>query len=449
METQVEQLDGDRVRLTIEVPAEDVQHAVAHATSDLASTVKIPGFRNGKVPTPVLVQRIGKQRLYTEAVESHIGSWFWSAASQTRVQPVEQPEYAYELPETDDAAWRFTAEFPVQPKPEPADWRLLEVPKLEIEIPDEAVSEQLEQLQRIAAEVVPVEGRPAQDGDVAIVDLVADGQAQRDLVVELGAGRLIEEIEAAITGLSVGESHEVAYELADGTRRTVAITVKEIREQVLAPLDDDVARAISEFSTLEELRNDIVRRIREQLDEEIDDRFRAAAVDELVNATDVRPGRLVVEARTRELINGFVRSLQSRGVDVAAYFQLTGQSPEELEQRLRAEATLSVARELVLEAVADSLGIEVSDDDIRGDLKESGELEEDIDRFFAEGGADRVRGSIRMRKALDRVVAEVTAISMEEAAERAKQDEARESIWTPDKDRAASEKKLWTPASKE
>src|SRR6202043_3896655 len=116
---------------------------------------KIPGFRNGKVPTPVLVQRIGKERLYTEAVESHIGNWFWNAATQTRVQPVEQPEYAYELPETEDAAWRFTAEFPVQPKPEPADWRQLEVPRLEAEIPDEAIQQQLEELQRIAAEVVP------------------------------------------------------------------------------------------------------------------------------------------------------------------------------------------------------------------------------------------------------------------------------------------------------
>jgi trigger factor len=449
METQVEQLDGDRVRLTIEVPAEDVRHAVAHATSDLAAHVKVPGFRAGKVPAPVLVQRIGKERLYTEAVESHIGNWFWNAASATRVQPVEQPEYAYELPKTDDQAWRFTAEFPVQTKPEPADWRQLEVPKLEIEIPEEAVARQLEELQRVAAEVVPVEGRPAQEGDVAIVDLVAEGQAQRDLVVELGAGRLIEEIEAAIVGLGVGESREVAYELADGTRRTVAITLKEIREKILAPLDDDIARATSEFPTLEELRADIVRRIREQLDEEIDGRFRASAVDELVRATDVKLGRLVVEARTRELINGFVRSLQSRGIDAPAYFQLTGQSPEELEQRLRAEAALSVARELVLEAVADKLGIEVSDSDIRGDLKESGELDEDIDRFLAEGGADRVRESLRMRRALDRVAAEVKTISPEQAAERAKQDEARESIWTPGKDRAASEKKLWTPASKE
>jgi trigger factor len=225
--------------------------------------------------------------------------------------------------------------------------------------------------------------------------------------------------------------------------------VKELREKVLAPLDDDVARATSEFDTLDELRADIVRSIREQLDEEIDERFRAAAVDELVNATDVRPGRLVVEARTRELVNGFVRSLTSRGIDVAQYFQLTGQQPEELEQRLRGEAALSVARELVLGAVADKLGIEVTDEDIRGDLTAAGEEEEAIEHFFAEGGADRVRESIRMRRALDRVAAEVKTITMAEAEERAKQDEARESIWTPEKDRAPAETTLWTPASKE
>src|SRR4051794_26950730 len=213
METQVEQLDGDRVRLTVEVPAADVHHAVEHATRDLAARVKVPGFRNGKVPTPVLVQRIGKERLYTEAVESHIGNWFWNAATETRQLPVDQPEYAYELPESDDQAWSFVAEFPVQSKPEPADWSQLEVPKLEIEIPDEAVEQQLEELQRLAAEIVPVDGRPAQAGDVVVVDLVADGQAQRDLVVEIGAGRLLEEIEAGIVGLGVAESREVEYEL--------------------------------------------------------------------------------------------------------------------------------------------------------------------------------------------------------------------------------------------
>jgi trigger factor len=229
----------------------------------------------------------------------------------------------------------------------------------------------------------------------------------------------------------------------------VTITVKEIREKVLPPLDDEVARATTEFSTLEELRSDIVQSIRDQIDAEIEGRFRATALDQLVEATDVLPGRLVVEARMRKLLNGFVRSLTSRGIDVATYFQVTGQTPEALEERLLAEAVLSVARELVLEAVADKLGLVVTDEDIRRDLKVAGEGDEDIERFFAEGGADRVRESIRMRDALDRIAAEVKTISQEEADERAKQEAAREAIWTPEQDRAAAGQKLWTPASKE
>src|SRR5918912_758699 len=102
MEAQVEQLEGDRVRLTVEVPADDVHHAVAHATHDLAESVRVPGFRRGKVPVPVLVSRVGKERIYSEAVQAHIGSWFWSAARRSRVRPTEQPAYQYELPKSDD-----------------------------------------------------------------------------------------------------------------------------------------------------------------------------------------------------------------------------------------------------------------------------------------------------------------------------------------------------------
>src|SRR3954454_18584465 len=111
METQLEQLDGDRARLTVEVPADDVHHAVTHATHDLAERVRVPGFRPGKVPMPVLVAKVGKQRVYSEAIESHIGSWFWSPASQVRPRPGDQPEFDYELPPADNVDWSFTAEF--------------------------------------------------------------------------------------------------------------------------------------------------------------------------------------------------------------------------------------------------------------------------------------------------------------------------------------------------
>jgi len=119
---QVEELADNKVRLKVDVPREDMQHAVEHATSDLAGSVKIPGFRPGKVPMQVLRARLGEERLLTEAVESHIGGWFWNAAASSRIQPIAQPQYEYDLPASDDDAWSFTATVDVQPKPELADW---------------------------------------------------------------------------------------------------------------------------------------------------------------------------------------------------------------------------------------------------------------------------------------------------------------------------------------
>jgi trigger factor len=441
MAAQVQELAENKVKLTVDVSAHDVHHAVEHAANDLAQSVRIPGFRKGKVPMPLLVQRIGKDRLYAEAVDSHIGGWFWNAAAAARLNPVAMPEYDYDLPTTDAQDWSFTATVEVQPKPEPADWTTLEVPKHEVEVPQEAIQAELELLQKTAADLVTAEGRPAQEGDVVVVDLLAeDGSTQRDYVVELGAERLVEEIENGIRGLSPGEEREIAYELADGTRRTATVALKEVKERVLPPLDDDLAKAATEFDTLDELRSDAESRLRAQIEDEVEGLFRAAAVDELVKATGYVATGPLVEARTRELLTGLARSLQARGVDAGSYMELTGQTPEVLEQRLRAEASLSVSRELVLEAVADKLGIEVGDDEIRAELRAAGEEEADIEDFVAQGGADRVRDDIRLKRALDRIAAEVTPIAPE-------LHEARESIWTPEQEQPAETPKLWTPGT--
>src|SRR4051812_1402977 len=287
METQLEQLDGDRARLTVEVPAAEVHHAVAHATQDLAERVRIPGFRPGKVPMPVLVAKVGKQRVYGEAIESHISSWFWSAASRTRARPADQPEFSYELPTSDSEAWSFSAEFPVQATPEPADWTTLDVPKAEVEVPEDVLTGQLEGLQRMVAELAPVDGRTAREGDVAVVDIVSEDGAHRDYVVELGAERLVDEIERGILRRLVGETTEVTWEVGDGSVQGAEVTVKELYEKVLPPLDDDLAKATSEFDTLDELRGDIEGTIREALQEEAEGDFRQAAVDELVRASKV------------------------------------------------------------------------------------------------------------------------------------------------------------------
>ena len=448
MATQVEELPDNKVRLKVEVPQADLRHAVEHATHDLAESVKIPGFRKGKVPPQVLEARIGRERIFTEAVESHIGGWFLNAAATTRIRPVAAPEYEYDLPTSEEDKFSFTATVAVQPKPEPADWSQLEVPYAEPDVPSEDVDQELEALRETVAELAPVEDRPARTGDVLVIDaLDENGEGQRDLVVELGSGRLVEEIERALTGASAGETREVEFETADDSTAKATVEVKEIKEKVLPELDDELARAASEFDTLAELRADIEQRIHDVLEEEAETQYRAAAVDTLVEASDVKVGGPLVEARTRELLNGLGRSLEARGINADTYLQLSGQTAEQLVQRMSAEAALSVARELVLEAVADQLGLEVEDAEIEELIREQAELAEDdpdeaVKQVFDSGRQELLREDLRLRKALDRVAGETKRVPAEVAR-------AREDIWTPDKETQPTETKLWTPGSKE
>lgn len=445
----IEEVGENRVRLTVDVPAHDVHHAVEHAASDLASAAKIPGFRKGKVPIQVLLARVGKERLYSEAVESHIGNWFWNAAATTRVRPIESPQYDYELPASDREDWRFSATFAVQPKPELPDWTQLEVGAIEPDVPRDDVDAELAELQAMVAELEPVDDRPSQPGDVVVIDMVEDGtgQTQRDYVAELGLGRLLAEIEEALVGLRTGESRDLEFERSDGSSRKVSVTMKRILQRILPPLDDDVARSVSEFDTLEELRADVEAQLREQLVDQLEGKFRVDVIEALVNATDVNAAGPLVEARTRELLRGLVGSLERRGIDPAAYLSMTGESAEQLEQRLRAQAASSVARELVLEAAADKLGIDVTDDEIKALIREQAEQAGDdpdqaVEQVFAGGAVESLRQDLRLRDALDRVAAEVKRIPAELAA-------VREKLWTPEKEKKPAETKLWTPGSKE
>ena len=448
MSAQVEELGENRVRLIVAVSPHDLEHAVQHATNDLSESVKIPGFRKGKVPTPVLVAKIGKERIWAEAVDSHISGWFWAVAARTRLRPVSPPEYDFVLPTTDKAEWSFSATIEVQPIPEIVDWTTLEVPRAETEIPQELVDQELEALRQTVAELVPADDRAAREGDTLVVDLVSpEGEAQPDTVVELGSGRLVEEIEAELVGARVGETREVAYDLADESVGTVTITVKHVNEKVLPDIDDDLARSASEFDTLADLRADIEGRVRVAVEREIDAAFRAAAIDVLVAASHVQGAGPLVETRARELLDGFVRSLGRRGITPEMYFEVTGQSPDVLVAQMRTEAAQSVARELALEAVADKAGIEISDDDVKALIREQAEesgddAEKVIEDIWANGHQEPLREDLRLRSALDRLAAEVKPISAQLA-------EARDKLWTPDKENPEPEKKLWTPGSKE
>ncbi len=448
MKATVEELPESKVRMTVEVPSGDVEHAIDHAASDLAGSLKIPGFRKGKVPMPVLLARVGKDRLYAEAVQSHIGGWFRAALRETNVRPVQAPEYDYELPPSPSDTFQFTATVAVQPTPELADWSTLEVPAAEAEVPEELIEAELEVLQGTVADLEPVEGRPAREGDVLIVDLVSgDGDAQRDYVVELGAGRLLPEIEEALVGLEPGAETEVAYRQPDDGQAKLTVGVKEVQEKVLPPVDDALAKAATEFDTLDELRGEIEGRLRGQLEEELDVQFRTAVVDALVDATQFEVADGLVQSRAVELWNALVRSLERRGISAEAYLQLSNRSPQEIQADIEEEARRALAREIVLEAAADKLGLEVSDeevDELISEEAESADQEPDdlIAQVRAAGRYEALRADIRLRRALDRLAAEVKPIPMELAR-------ARDKLWTPEKEKPETATKLWTPGSKE
>ena len=444
----MEELGGNRVRLMIDVTPHELEHAVEHAASDLAGSVRIPGFRKGKVPRQVLVANVGKDRLWAEAVESHIGGWFWNAAARSRLRPVATPEYDFALPTSESEPWSFSATVEVQPTPEIVDWQGLEVPRAESVVPEELVQHEVDALRNSVAELVPADDREAREGDTLVVDLSgADGEGQPDTVIELGTGQLLGEIESALVGARAGDTRTVRYSLADGSETSVEVEVKHVNEKVLPEADDELARSASEFDTFAELRADIEGRIREAVDERIDADFRAAAVDELVRASGVQAAGPLVEARARELLNAFVRSLANRGITPEAYFQATGQTPELLTAQVRAEAAQSVARELALEAVVEKAGIVVTDDQVKELIREQAEASGDdpdevIEDIWAHGHQEQLREDLRLRAALDRLAADVKPIAPETHA-------AREAIWTPDKEKPAGETKLWTPGSEE
>ncbi|MFN2627048.1 MAG: trigger factor [Gaiellaceae bacterium] len=444
MQTQVEELAENRVRLTVQVPRDDVHHAVEHAATDLAAAAKVPGFRKGKVPMPVLLKRVGKERLYQEAVESHIRGWFWDAAARERLRPVESPQFDFELPTSDKEDWEFKATVSVQAKPEVGDWTQLEVPHRDPEVPEELIQQELAALQGTVAELAPVEGRSVGVTDTVVIDLTSsNGESRQDYVIELGGAAVVEEIEQGLAGLRVGESKEIDFELGDESRDTVTVTVKEIKEKILPPVDDELARAATEFETLGELRADIESRLRAQIESELDAVFRGAVADKLVEAFRVEASGPLVEARTRELLTGLASQVERRGIDFETYLAMTGTDPKELLGRLHTEAQQSVARELVLEAVADKLDLQVSDGEVETILREQaesiGEEPEPVLVGMRESGRfEQLRNDLRLRDALDRVAAEVKRVTPE-----------RDQIWTPDKEKPETGTKLWTPGSKE
>jgi trigger factor len=459
MQTTVTELPGSRVRVEVEVPAADVERGVQRAARGLAREMRLPGFRKGKAPPPLVIQRLGYGAVLEEAIRDSLPEWYERALLGTEVSPVGDPSIEIvSAPQAEGEPLGFKFEIGVRPTAKLGEYKGLEVGRAEPEPPAEIVERELGRIREGFAKLEPVE-RPAAEGDVLLIDFegLVDGKAfeggkASDYLLELGGGQLIEGFEDQLAGASAGEAREVTVSFPDdyqaeqlaGKEAVFAVDVKEVREKILPELDDDFAAEASEFETLAELREDIRKRVGEVVDSRLEQDFRIAAIDAAAaNATVELPDELIA-ARAAERWERVERQLASRGMSPDAYLQMQGKTREEVIAESRPDAESELAREAVLAAVADAEGIEVSEEEMLEALAHPAEHEritpEKLLNRLRESGRDAmVRDDIRFRKAIDLVAGAATPIPVEQA-------EAREKIWTPEKEREAAGS-LWTPGN--
>jgi trigger factor len=458
MRTSVTELANSRVRVDVGIEPGAVQQRVERAARQLAGDMRVPGFRKGKVPAQLVIQRVGRAAVVEQALRESLPEWYERALLETGITPIGDPELNVESLPAPGEELEFSIEVAVRPTAKLGRYKGLEVGKVEPEVPEDAVHAELDRLREGFAALSPVD-RAAAAGDVLVIDYSGtvegepfEGSAARDRTVELGAEALLPEFDEALTGGSAGDVVDVELtfpedhrpeELASKDAR-FKVTIKEVREKDLPDLDDEFAAEASEFDTLEELRAEIGRRIAGALEHRADDEFRAGAVDAAAANATIDVPKELVHARAHDMWERFERSLSSRGIDPGSYARMQDKSREELVTEMEAEAERALRREATLAAVADAEGIEVSDTDLIEALG-PGDGDEAPEKLLANlrktGRDSLVRSEIRLRKAADVIADSATPIPAEQAA-------AREQLWTPEKERAASEPAgLWTPGS--
>ncbi|MGH2946986.1 MAG: trigger factor [Solirubrobacteraceae bacterium] len=472
--TTVTELPESRVRVQAEVPSEEVERRVAQTARRLGRGLRVPGFRAGKAPAPVIVQRMGREAVLDEAVRDSIAAWYTAAIDAARVAPVGEPELDLgDLPGQGEPL-RFSIEIGVRPKATLGDYKGLEVGRREPEVDDEAIGAELDRLRERSARLDTVD-RPAAQGDFVVMDYRGtldgepfEGGEGRDQMVELGSGRLVPGFEDQLEGAATGEERTVSVTFPDdypaeqlaGRQAQFAVSVKEVKAKELPALDDDLA-AEAGFDTLDELRQDIRSRLAEAEIARIEGEFREAALDSAVKAATVDVPGALVEARARELWEQMMHSLSHQGITRDAYLRISGRTEEDIVEEGKPDAEQALRREAVLAAIIEAEGIEPTDEEVlevvarvaAGDSGDEGAArgraagdgpqrtspKKLLERLKSAGRLDSLKEDIAQRKALDLVAESATPIGIEQA-------QARDRLWTPGAEGSAPGR-LWTPTS--
>jgi trigger factor len=460
MRTTVTELGDSRVRVNVGIEADAVEKRVERAAQQLAGDMRVPGFRKGKVPAELVIQRVGREAVLEQALRDSLAEWYERALLETGITPVGDPQLNVESLPGEGEELEFSIEVSIRPPAKLGEYKGLEVGKDEPEVPDDAVQGELDRLREGFAALNPVE-RPAAPGDILVIDYIGtvddepfQGSEASDLTVELGAETLLPEFDQALEGASAGDEVTVEITFPDdhspedlaGKQASFTVTVKEVREKELPELDDKFAAEASEFDTLDELREEVRSRIAAAFERRADDDFRAAAVDAAAANARIDLPKELVHGRAHDMWDRLERSLSARGIDPQVYVQMQGKPREELVTDMEDEAQRALKREATLAAVADAEEIEVSDEELLGALGpgDGDEAPEKLLGQLQESGRDALlRSEVRLRKAADVIADSAKPIPAAQAA-------ARDKLWTPEKDQPepeAAEAGLWTPGS--
>jgi trigger factor len=452
----VTELPESRVRVQAEVGAAEVEKRVHQAARELGRSMRVPGFRAGKVPPPVIIKRVGREAVLDEAVRDSIGRWYSAAIDAAKIVPVGEPDLDITDRPREGEPLRFSIEIGVRPKATLGDYKGLEVGRREPEAGDEEIDAEIEQLRDRTAKLETVE-RAAADGDFVVMDYLGtlDGEPfaggeGRDQMIELGSGRLVPGFEEQLSGAQAGDERTVTITFPDdygaedlkGREAQFAVTVKEIKEKQLPPLDDDLAVEAG-FDTLDELRSDIRDRLTEQQKSQIEAEFREAALDSVVAGASVDVPDALVEARSQELWDQMAHSLSHQGISKDAYLRISGRTEEQIVADGREDARRSLEREAVLAAIVDAEGIEPSEEEVLEAVERLTGRRPNakaLSRLRDSGRLDGVKADLAQRRALDLIAESANPISVDQA-------KARDKLWTPGQDRPAGTSQLWTPGS--
>ena len=430
VKTSVTELPDSRVRVEAEVPPEEIERRMQATARQLGQNLRMPGFRKGKVPPPVVIQRVGRDAVLDETVRDTMGRWYLDAIDAAGIHPVGDPELDVgDLP-GEGQPLTFTIEIGVRPTATLGEYKGVEVGKREPSADDGAVDAELEALRERSARLETAEDAAADKGDFVVMDYVGSidgenfaGGEGRDQLVELGSGRLVPGFEDQLMGAKAGDERTVTVQFPDdygatelaGKEAEFAVTVKEIKRKDLPALDDEFAAEAAGFDTLAELREDIAGKLREADEAKVDADFREAVLDAVAEQATVEVPEALVEARSRELWDRMLHSLSHQGISKEMYLQISGSDEDKIIEEAKPDAEKALRREAVLAAVIEAEGIEAADGDILDALQATAARERTTPeklraKLEKAGRLDELKDDLAQRAAVDLLAEHAKAV---------------------------------------